>query len=41
VIKTYDAIGGGAKQMASDFVDLISEIDARGFPVEVRTETSL
>ena len=40
VIKNYDAIGAGAKLMASDFVDLINEIAARGFPVEVRTETS-
>jgi RNAse (barnase) inhibitor barstar len=38
VVKHYDCVGAGAKQMASDFVDLIHEIGARGCPVEIRTE---
>ncbi len=41
VIRNYDLIGAGAKQIASDFVDLLNEIATRGFPVEVRTENSL
>jgi len=41
VIRNHDLIGTGAKQIASDFVDLLNEIAARGLPVEVRTETFL
>ena len=39
VIKSYDRIGGGAKKMTDDFVDLIHEIAARGCPVEIRLES--
>ena len=38
VIKNYDQIGGEAKKMTDDFVDLIHEIAARGCPVEIRVE---
>jgi RNAse (barnase) inhibitor barstar len=40
VIKNYDSVGDGARQMAKDFVDLIHEIAGRGCPVEVRVENS-
>jgi RNAse (barnase) inhibitor barstar len=35
IIRHYDSIGEGARKMASDFVDLIHEIGARGCPVEI------
>jgi RNAse (barnase) inhibitor barstar len=38
VIKHYGSVGEDAKKMASDFVDLIQEIRARGCPVEIVTE---
>jgi RNAse (barnase) inhibitor barstar len=40
VITSYDKIGAGAKQMADDFIDLIREIAARGYPVEIRIENT-
>ena len=40
VIQNYSRIGPGACQMATDFVDLIHEIAARGRPVEIRIEDS-
>lgn len=40
VITRYDKIGAGAKQMADDFIDLIREIAARGYPVEIRIENT-
>jgi RNAse (barnase) inhibitor barstar len=36
IIKNYDRIGSGAKQMTDDFVDLIEKIAASGIPVEIR-----
>ena len=38
VIKHYESVGSDAKQMASDFVDLIQEIKARGCPVDIVIE---
>jgi RNAse (barnase) inhibitor barstar len=38
IIRHYDSIGVGATKMASDFVDLIHEIGARGCPVEIVVE---
>jgi RNAse (barnase) inhibitor barstar len=38
IIRHYDSIGEGAMKMASDFVDLIREIRARGCPVEIVVE---
>jgi RNAse (barnase) inhibitor barstar len=38
VIQNYDLIGVGAKRMVDAFIDLIHEIGARGFPVEIRTD---
>jgi RNAse (barnase) inhibitor barstar len=38
LIKNYDLIGPGARQMANDFIDLIHEIAARRCPVEVVIE---
>ncbi len=38
VIKNYDKIGGGARQMTDDFIDLIREIAVGGCPVEIRVE---
>lgn len=38
VILHYSEIGPDARQMASDFVDLLRELAARGCPVEVRVE---
>jgi RNAse (barnase) inhibitor barstar len=35
LVKNYDLIGAGARQMATDFIDLIHEIAARGCPVEI------
>jgi RNAse (barnase) inhibitor barstar len=40
VIKNYDRMGGEAKRMTDDFVDLIHEIAARGCPVEIRVDSS-
>ena len=40
VIKNYDKIGGGAKQAADDFIDLIKDIAAGGCPVEIRLENT-
>jgi|SRR6516162_1737600 RNAse (barnase) inhibitor barstar len=40
IIRNYDLIGPGAARIASDFIDLIHEIAARGCPVEIRTENS-
>jgi len=40
VIRNYDRVGDGAKEMAKDFVDLIREIGERGCPVEVRIQNS-
>jgi len=41
VIKSYDRIGGEAKKMTDDFVDMIHEITARGCPVEIRLEATI
>jgi RNAse (barnase) inhibitor barstar len=38
LVKNYDLIGAGARQMATDFIDLIHEIAARGCPVEIVVE---
>jgi RNAse (barnase) inhibitor barstar len=38
VIKNYDLVGIGARQMTNDLVDLIREIAGRGCPVEIRVE---
>lgn len=38
IIRHYDSIGAGAMKMASDFVDLINDIAARGCPVEIVVE---
>jgi RNAse (barnase) inhibitor barstar len=40
VILNFDLIGADAKKMASDFVDLIREIAARGVPVEIVVQNS-
>jgi hypothetical protein len=40
VIKNYDKIGAGAKQMADDFIDLVRDIAAGGCPVEIRVENT-
>lgn len=40
VFKNYDKIGGEAKGMADDFIDLIHELAAEGCPVEVRAAAS-
>ena len=40
VIKNYDKIGAGAKQMADDFIDLIQDIAAGGCPVEIRVDNT-
>src|ERR1700691_3746305 len=40
VIVNFDLIGAGAKKMASDFVDLVREIAARGIPVEIVVHNS-
>jgi RNAse (barnase) inhibitor barstar len=40
VIKNYDKIGAGAKQMADDFIDLIRDIAASGCPVEIRVDNT-
>jgi RNAse (barnase) inhibitor barstar len=40
VIKNYDKIGVGAKQMADKFIDLVREIAARGCPVDIRVENT-
>ena len=38
VFKNYDLIGGEAKKMTDDLIDLIHEIASRGCPVEVRVD---
>jgi RNAse (barnase) inhibitor barstar len=38
VIKNYELIGGDAKRMTDDFIDLIHEIAGRGCPVEIRVD---
>jgi RNAse (barnase) inhibitor barstar len=38
VITHYDSVGAGARKMASDFIDLVQEIKARGCPVDIVTE---
>ena len=38
VIQNYSLVGVEARQMASNFVDLIHEIAAGGCPVEIRIE---
>jgi RNAse (barnase) inhibitor barstar len=40
VIRNYDRVGSGAKKMATDFIDLIHEISARGCPVQISVEGS-
>jgi|ERR1700678_3407191 RNAse (barnase) inhibitor barstar len=40
VILNFDLIGPDAKEMASDFVDLVREIAARGIPVEIVVRNS-
>jgi RNAse (barnase) inhibitor barstar len=40
VIQNYSLISPDARQMASDFVDLLHEIAARGCRVEIRVEDS-
>ena len=40
VIKNYDKIGAGAKQMANDFIELVRDIAAGGCPVEIRVENT-
>jgi hypothetical protein len=39
VIKNHQRSGEGAKEMISDFVDLLHELGARGCPVQVRLES--
>ena len=38
VIRSYDAVGHGARQMADEFVGLIHQLAAEGCPVEVRVD---
>ena len=38
VMKHYNQIGGEARKMTDDFVDLIHEIAARGYAVEIRID---
>jgi RNAse (barnase) inhibitor barstar len=40
IIKNYDRIGSGARQMTDDFVDLIEKIAASGVPVEIQVTRS-
>ena len=40
VIRNYDKVPAGSLPMVRDFVQLISEISARGCPVEIRIENS-
>jgi RNAse (barnase) inhibitor barstar len=40
LIKNYDKIGVGAKQMADNLIDLVREIAARGCPVDIRVENT-
>jgi len=40
VIVNFDLIGASAKKVASDFVDLIREIAARGIPLEIVVHNS-
>ncbi len=40
VIRNFDLIGAGAKQMAVDFVELIRDIAARGTPIEIEVQNS-
>jgi RNAse (barnase) inhibitor barstar len=38
VIRNYDKIAAGAKQITDDFIDLVQSIAASGVPVEVAVE---
>ena len=38
VIQNYSLVGPDARQMTSDFVDLVHEMASRGCPVEIRIE---
>jgi RNAse (barnase) inhibitor barstar len=38
VIQNYSKVGPDARKMASDFVDLLRELAARGCSVEIRIE---
>jgi RNAse (barnase) inhibitor barstar len=40
IVRNFDLVGAGAKEMAGDFVDLIRELAARGIPVEVVVQNS-
>jgi RNAse (barnase) inhibitor barstar len=40
VIKNFDLIAGAAVRMTTDFVDLIFEIAARGYPVQIELRDS-
>lgn len=39
VIQNYSKVGPGARQIASDFVDLLRDLATQGVPVEVRVES--
>jgi RNAse (barnase) inhibitor barstar len=38
VIRNYESVDAGAKEIVDDFIDLIHEIGERGCPVEIRTD---
>jgi Barstar (barnase inhibitor) len=38
IIKGYGKVGDGAREMASKFINFISELEARGIPVAIRIE---
>jgi RNAse (barnase) inhibitor barstar len=40
IVRNFDLVGAGAKEMAGDFVDLIRELAASGIPVEVVIQNS-
>jgi len=40
VILNFDLIGAGAKEMATDLVNLVHEINSRGVPVEIDVRSS-
>ena len=39
VVKNFDKVGDGAKQIAADFIDLIHELAAEGCPVDIKVES--
>ena len=40
IIRNFDLVGTGAREIASDFVNLIRELATRGIPVEVVVQNS-